>query len=103
VPAGAGSYNNLMIPPDPLSEIALAAEARRLLRAIGWEPSHLQQIRVYMQMTPARRLGQMFRLRRFQLDMLRRQLLREQPDLTPAALDALIQQRIARLKPGSYY
>ncbi|HMA34325.1 MAG TPA: hypothetical protein VKY74_07555 [Chloroflexia bacterium] len=92
-----------MMQHDPPIDAALAAEARQMLRSIGWEPSHLQQIRVYMQMTPAARLAQMLRWRRFQLEMLRGQIRRDQPDLAPAALDALIQQRIARLKAAPYY
>ena len=78
------------------------AEARRraqcLLRRVGWHPSDWQQIGVYAQMPPARKVAQLFRLRHAFMDQLRARLRAEHPSATAAAIAALVLRELADVR-----
>jgi hypothetical protein len=79
-----------------------AAEARRraaiLLRRVGWHPSDWQQIGVYAQMPPARKVAQMFRLRHAFMQQLRARLRTEHPAATDAEIAALVLRELADVR-----
>ncbi len=68
--------------PDTAPSEDLTAEAARMLRKIGWEPSHLDQIRVYARMEPARKIKIMLRFRAGESRALRNRLQREHPEFS---------------------
>jgi hypothetical protein len=81
------------------------AEARRraaiLLRRVGWRPSDWQQIGVYAQMSPARKVAQMFRLRHAFMDQFRARLRAEHPAATPAEIAALVLRELADVREAA--
>ena len=78
------------------------AEARRraqlLLRRVGWHPSDWQQIGVYAQMPPARKVAQMFRLRHAFMQQLRARLRADHPAATDAEIAALVLRELADVR-----
>ena len=72
--------------------------AARMLKQIGWEPSQLQQIRIYARMAPAAKVTQMLNLRHSQIKVLLNQLRREQPNATEAELRQALQRRLALIR-----
>ena len=81
------------------------AEARRraaiLLRRVGWRPSDWQQIGVYAQMSPARKVAQMFRLRHAFMDQLRARLRAEHPAATAAEITGLVLRELADVREAA--
>jgi len=79
-----------------------AAEARRraqiMLRRVGWHPSDWQQIGVYAQMPPARKVAQMFRLRHAFMQQFRARLRTEHPTATDAEIAALVLRELADVR-----
>jgi len=84
--------------PDTSPTEDIAAEAARMLREIGWEPSHLQQIRVYAGMKPARKIEIMLRFRNGQVQALRKRLQREHPEWTATELAFAMRRRLEMSK-----
>jgi hypothetical protein len=79
-----------------------AAGARRraaiLLRRAGWHPSDWQQIGVYAQMPPARKVAQMFRLRHAFMEQLRARLRAEHPAAGEHEIAALVLRELADVR-----
>jgi hypothetical protein len=69
----------------------IAKEAAEMLRRIGWHESDLMQIKVYARMSPARKVEQMFALRREFMRMLEARLRREHPECTEMEIKRLVQ------------
>ena len=84
----------------PTAEQTAAEAAARLLRRIGWQPGDWTQVAVYARMAPARKVGQMLRLRRGQMRLLEARLRRERPDCSPEELARLVQTHLALLQEG---
>ena len=74
--------------------ISLEAEVEALLRKIGWDRSDFMQAEIYARMSPARKVEQMFRIRREHLDMLEVRLRREHPDCTRREIAIMVQERL---------
>jgi hypothetical protein len=72
----------------------IEAQVTRLLRKIGWDASDLAQIEVYARMSPARKVEQMLSIRYSHVKLLKARLRREHPDLSEAALSALLQEHL---------
>src|SRR4051812_29625199 len=72
----------------------LAAEAVRILRKIGWEPSHLDQIRVYARMDPARKIEIMLRFCAGESRAVRKRLQREHPEFTRLELALALRREL---------
>jgi hypothetical protein len=72
----------------------IEAQVTKLLRKIGWDASDLAQIEVYAHMSPARKVEQMFSIRYDHVKLLEARLRREHPDLSEAALSALLQEHL---------
>src|SRR5207237_8538669 len=69
----------------------IAKEAAEMLRRIGWHESDLMQIKVYAQMSPARKVEQMFALRDQAVRLLEARLRREHPECTEMEIKRLVQ------------
>ena len=69
-------------------------QVTKLLRKIGWDASELAQIKVYARMSPARKVEQMLSIRQSYIRLLKARLRREHPDLSQAALSALLQKHL---------
>ncbi len=69
----------------------IAQEAAEMLRRIGWHDSDLMQIKVYARMSPARKVEQMFALRREFMRLLDKRLKREHPECTEMEIKRLVQ------------
>lgn len=80
------------VPSRPPLPPARAARAALLLQSIGWEPSQLVQLALYVQMPPARKISQMLRMRRQAMRLVRARLATASPD---ADLAALVRQHVA--------
>jgi len=72
----------------------LAQQAAVMLRRIGWEPSQLQQIRIYAQMPPEAKVIQMLRLRHQLMEAMRTQIRAEEPNISPDAMRARVLARL---------
>ncbi|MEP6774405.1 MAG: hypothetical protein ABJA50_02320 [Chloroflexota bacterium] len=72
----------------------IEAQVTKLLRKIGWDASDMAQIEVYARMSPARKVEQMLRIRYGCVKLLKARLRREHPDLSEAALSALLQEHL---------
>ena len=68
--------------------------AGRMLRRIGWHESERAQIRVYAQMSPARKVALMLQMRDEQVRLLRERLRREHPDCTDAEIAHMLQKHL---------
>jgi hypothetical protein len=79
-----------------------AADARRraaiLLRRVGWHPSDWQQIGVYAQMPPARKVAQMFHLRHALMQQLRARLHAEHPAAGEREIARLVLRELADVR-----
>lgn len=82
----------------PTAEQTAADAATRLLRRIGWQPGDWTQVIVYARMAPAKKVNQMLRLRRSQVQLLETRLQREHPDCTPDEIARLVQTHLALLQ-----
>src|SRR4051794_25709562 len=76
--------------------------AEEMLRRIGWDAGQLVQIKIYARMVPARKMEIALRWRQAQIDMLRRQLQAENPDLPPDKIRAIMLQRLERVREPRY-
>jgi hypothetical protein len=81
-------------PDDPQEQADIVAEVTRLLRKIGWDASELAQIKVYAQMSPARKVEQMLSIRNSYVRLLKARLRREHPDYSESQLSALLQKQL---------
>ncbi len=88
---GAAARGDEPGPPEDLD-----AEAARMLRKIGWDPTRLVQIRIYAQMPPAQKIAIMLRFRNGQVAALRERVRREHPDLSPTELAWAVRRRLDR-------
>ncbi len=86
----------------PSREQEAKEEGARLLRAIGWEPSQLEQIRIYAQMSPADKISQMFALRGGQMRAMEPQIRQDQPDITPQEMRQVVLRRLDILREVGY-
>jgi len=82
--------------PDPREE------ARQLLRRLGWDEGQRIQTRIYAHMPAARKMQIAFHWRAMQLEMLRRQLERENPDMPPEGIHELLLRRIEWAREPRY-
>ena len=83
----------------------IEAQVTKLLRKIGWDASDLAQIEVYARMSPARKVEQMLSIRYSHVKLLKARLRQEHPDLSEAALSALLQEHLDLVredKSGGY-
>lgn len=71
-----------------------ATDPEILLQRIGWHPSNLIQIQVYAQMSPARKVTQMLRLRGKQVRLLKARLKQEHPGCSKAELSRMLQEHL---------
>lgn len=92
-PAGMNAAEN---------ETDLGVQADQLLRRIGWDPGHRIQTRIYARMQPARKMELALGWRQLQLDILRRRLQAEHPDLPPEEIQALLLRRIDWVREPRY-
>ena len=69
-------------------------EPEAILRRIGWHPSDWTQIEVYARMSPARKVAQMFQLRREFMRLLRSRLKQEHPGCSDAELARMVQEHL---------
>ena len=72
----------------------IEAQVTKLLRKIGWDASDLAQIEVYARMSPARKVEQMFSIRRSYIRLLKARLRREHPDYSETELSDLLQKQL---------
>jgi aminopeptidase N len=65
-----------------------------MLRRKGWHSSDWKQIEVYAQMSPARKVEQMLRIRHAHVQTLKRRLKQEHPDCTAIELARILEEHL---------
>ncbi len=78
----------------PATNSDIEAQAAEMLRRIGWTASDWKQVELYARMPPARKVEQMFRIRRQFMHAFEMRLKREHPELSEYGLKRLIQERL---------
>ncbi len=66
------------------------AGAAEMLRKIGWTAIDRKQVELYALMSPARKIEQMFRIRRGAIRLLRARLQREHPELSTLEIKRMV-------------
>ena len=72
--------------------------AQILLRRVGWHPSDWQQIGVYAQMPPARKVSQLFNLRHAFMNQLRSRLRADHPQASEREIATLVLRELADVR-----
>ena len=70
------------------------ADAKQMLKRIGWDRSELKQMEIYARMEPAKKIAIMLGMRRMQMRLLNARLRREHPDCSDAQIAQMIQEHL---------
>ncbi|MEO6457900.1 MAG: hypothetical protein ABIO92_06455 [Chloroflexia bacterium] len=71
-----------------------AADAKQMLKRIGWDRSELKQIEIYARMEPAKKIAIMLGMRRMQMRLLDTRLRQEHPRCSDAQIAQMIQEHL---------
>ncbi len=74
----------------PFANDDIEAQAAEMLLRVGWTASDWKQVELYARMTPARKIEQMFRIRRGAVKMLEARLRREHPERSDQAIKRMV-------------
>lgn len=74
------------------------AEAAQLLRKIGWDDSDWAQIELYANMSPDRKVEQMFRIRREHVGLLEQRLRIEHPGSSDLEIRQMVLEHLGLVR-----